>query len=104
MKHLLITLLFSLTLFSIAHAQQNLTGPGLGDEQPPTAGLDQQDDNLGKPETLPAEDVNAAQMGPRPRINPLNERGPKGREAQEEARTDKFDLNQKEIKKKQKGQ
>lgn len=104
MKYFLLSFLLLTSLTTIAHAQRGLSGPGLGDEQPPTAGLDQQDDNLGKPETMSADETSAHKTRPNVKYNPLNEKGSKGKQAQDAARENKFDMNTEEIHRKQKGQ
>lgn len=98
-SYFVLTSFFTSSLFA-----QTMTGPGLNDQQPPTAGMEQQEDIVGGPQQLSSEDANAYKAKDWKKKNPQNEKGPHGKQAQEAIDNNQLDLSKKEIKRKQEGE
>lgn len=79
---------------------QTVTGPGIADD-PPTSAMERQEDDV---TASPSEAMDGGENKQfQTADDKLNNRGPKGRQAQEAAKTNEMDLSEKEIQKKQKG-
>ena len=98
---ILMTLIIS--LFSLSTLAQTMRSPG-GADEPPSAAEDKQDD-LRHPNThFGRESANAYELAPKDKKNPMHERGPVGKQAQEAAKKDDFEIEKEEIEHKQKGE
>jgi|GEM_PF-6605160 len=98
----LILLTCILSLYSSTTFAQSMKGPD-GANEPPSAAEDKQDDIRYPQGHYGRESANAYELNQKRKVNPRNERGPVGKEAQEASRTDELELEKGEIKRKQKG-
>lgn len=95
MKYLLFAILITTQLYAV-------TGPGLTDA-PPTSVMEKQEELRRGYNSYPREKVNEREDQEEKRVNPLTEKGPKGFEAQEQAKDKSLNDSKSQIRKKQKG-